>query len=206
MNNEKNGANFENEEIETAADTVTAQEKEKPAGEKPEKATKKKKEKADDAAKKLIADLIAENEKQKSELAEQKDMYLRVLAEYENFRRRTADEKSKIYSDTTAEVVEKFLPVLDNLEHAAVCSTDSDADSAIRQGVELVLRSFREILEKLGVSEIPALGETFDPNIHNAVMREDDPEKGESEITAVFQKGYKLSNKVIRYSMVKVAN
>ncbi|MBR5552936.1 MAG: nucleotide exchange factor GrpE [Clostridia bacterium] len=206
MNNEKNGANFENEEIETAADTATAQEKEKPAEEKPEKATKKKKEKNDDAAKKLIADLLSENEKQKAELAEQKDMYLRVLAEYENFRRRTADEKSKIYSDTTAEVVEKFLPVLDNLEHAAACSTDTDADSAIRQGVELVLRSFREILEKLGVSEIPALGETFDPNIHNAVMREDDPEKGESEITAVFQKGYKLSNKVIRYSMVKVAN
>ena len=206
MNNEKNGANFENEEIETAADTASAQETEKPAEEKPEKATKKKKEKNDDAAKKLIADLLSENEKQKSELAEQKDMYLRVLAEYENFRRRTADEKSKIYSDTTAEVVEKFLPVLDNLEHAAACSADTDADSAIRQGVELVLRSFREILEKLGVSEIPALGETFDPNIHNAVMREDDPEKGESEITAVFQKGYKLSNKVIRYSMVKVAN
>ena len=206
MNNEKNGANFENEEIETAAAPASAQEKEKPAEEKPEKATKKKKEKNDDAAKKLIADLLSENEKQKAELAEQKDMYLRVLAEYENFRRRTADEKSKIYSDTTAEVVEKFLPVLDNLEHAAACSADTDADSAIRQGVELVLRSFREILEKLGVSEIPALGETFDPNIHNAVMREDDPEKGESEITAVFQKGYKLSNKVIRYSMVKVAN
>ena len=206
MNNEKNGANFENEEIETAADTASAQATEKPAEEKPEKATKKKKEKNDDAAKKLIADLLSENEKQKAELAEQKDMYLRVLAEYENFRRRTADEKSKIYSDTTAEVVEKFLPVLDNLEHAAACSADTDADSAIRQGVELVLRSFREILEKLGVSEIPALGETFDPNIHNAVMREDDPEKGESEITAVFQKGYKLSNKVIRYSMVKVAN
>ena len=206
MNNEKNGANFENEEIETAADTATPQKKEKPAEEKPENATKKKKEKNDDAAKKLIADLLSENEKQKAELAEQKDMYLRVLAEYENFRRRTADEKSKIYSDTTAEVVEKFLPVLDNLEHAAACSADTDADSAIRQGVELVLRSFREILEKLGVSEIPALGETFDPNIHNAVMREDDPEKGESEITAVFQKGYKLSNKVIRYSMVKVAN
>ena len=206
MNNEKNGANFENEEIETAADTASAQETEKPAEEKPEKATKKKKEKNDDAAKKLIADLLSENEKQKAELAEQKDMYLRVLAEYENFRRRTADEKSKIYSDTTAEVVEKFLPVLDNLEHAAACSADTDADSAIRQGVELVLRSFREILEKLGVSEIPALGETFDPNIHNAVMREDDPEKGESEITAVFQKGYKLSNKVIGYSMVKVAN
>ena len=150
MNNEKNGANFENEEIETAADTVTAQEKEKPAEEKLEKATKKKKEKNDDAAKKLIADLLSENEKQKAELSEQKDMYLRVLAEYENFRRRTADEKSKIYSDTTAEVVEKFLPVLDNLEHAAACSADTDADSAIRQGVELVHQNL--VIDALGLA------------------------------------------------------
>lgn len=206
MNNEKNGANLENEEIKAAADTAPAQETEKPAEEKTAKTAKKKKDKNDEAAKKLIADLLSENEKQKAEFAEQKDMYLRVLAEYENFRRRTAEEKSKIYSDTTAEVVEKFLPVLDNLEHAAGCATDSEADSAIRQGVELVLRSFCDILEKLGISEIPALGETFDPNIHNAVMREDNPDKGENEITEVFQKGYKLGNKVIRYSMVKVAN
>ena len=205
MNNEQNGAAFENEEIANAADTVSTQE-EAPADEKAAKTVKKKKDKNDEAAKKLIADLLSENEKQKTELAEQKDMYLRVLAEYENFRRRTAEEKGKIYSDTTAEVVEKFLPVLDNLEHAAGCATGSDADSAIRQGVELVLRSFRDILEKLGVSEIPALGETFDPNVHNAVMREDNPDKGENEITEVFQKGYKLQNKVIRYSMVKVAN
>ncbi len=179
---------------------------EAPAEEKTEKSTKKKKEKNDAAAKKLIAELLEENENLKKEQAEQKDMYLRVLAEYENFRRRTAEEKTKIYSDTTAEVVEKFLPILDNLGHAAGCSTDSDADSAIKQGVELVLRSFTDILEKLGVSEIPALGETFDPNLHNAVMREDAPDKGENEITEVFQKGYKIGNKVIRYSMVKVAN
>ena len=204
MNNEKNSADLEKEEVE-AEKTASAQENESPAEEKTAKGTKKKN-KNDEAAKKLIADLLSENEKQKAELAEQKDMYLRVLAEYENFRRRTAEEKSKIYSDATSEAVEKFLPVLDNLEHAAGCTAESDADSAIRQGVELVLRSFRDILEKLGVSEIPALGETFDPNIHNAVMREDNPDKGENEITEVFQKGYKLGNKVIRYSMVKVAN
>ena len=205
MNNEKNCA-VENEEVTTAQEECTPQESEKCTEEKKEKTCKKKKDKNDEAAKKLIADLLAENEKQKAELAEQKDMYLRVLAEYENFRRRTAGEKTQIYSDTTAEVVEKFLPVLDNLEYATGCATESDADSAIRQGVELVLRSFKDILEKLGISEIPALGETFDPNVHNAVMREDNPDKGENEITEVFQKGYKLGNKVIRYSMVKVAN
>ena len=205
MNNEKDCA-VENEEVEAAQEECTPQESEKCTEEKKEKTCKKKKDKNDEAAKKLIADLLAENEKQKAELAEQKDMYLRVLAEYENFRRRTASEKTQIYSDTTAEVVEKFLPVLDNLEYATGCSAESDADSAIRQGVELVLRSFRDILEKLGVSEINALGETFDPNVHNAVMREDNPDKGENEITEVFQKGYKLGNKVIRYSMVKVAN
>ena len=174
--------------------------------EKAEKGTKKKKEKNDAAAKKLIAELLEENENLKKEQADQKDMYLRLLAEYENFRRRTAEEKTKIYSDTTAEVVEKFLPVLDNLGYAAGCSADSDADSAIKKGVDLVLRSFTDTLEKLGVSEIPSLGETFDPNVHNAVMREDNPDKGENEITEVFQKGYKIGNKVIRYSMVKVAN
>lgn len=206
MNNEQNGATIENEELTMEVETENVAEEKQEKEEKTAKTCKKKKDKNDEAAKKLIADLLAENEKQKAELAEQKDMYLRTLAEYENFRRRTATEKTQIYSDTTAEVVEKFLPVLDNLEYAAGCATESDADSAIRQGVELVLRSFRDILEKLGIAEIPALGETFDPNVHNAVMREDNPDKGENEITEVFQKGYKLGNKVIRYSMVKVAN
>lgn len=166
----------------------------------------KKKTKNDDAAKKLLAEYLEENENLKKQLEEQKDTYLRVLAEYDNFRKRTASEKSSIYSDTRNEVIEKFLPVLDNLERAAECKVESEAENAVLAGVEMVLKSFREILEKLGVSEIPALGEKFDPNLHNAVMKEDDPEKGENEITAVFQKGYKTETKVIRYSMVKVAN
>ncbi len=181
-----------------------ATDKKEPEAEKPEAAKKKKKN--DDAAKKLLAEYLEENDKLKAELSEQKDMHLRLMAEYENFRKRTASEKSAIYSDTTAEVVEKFLPVLDNLERAAGCSTETEGDSAIRQGVEMVLRSFNDIFEKLGVSEIPALGEQFDPNVHNAVMKEDNPEKGENEITEVFQKGYRIGDKIIRYSMVKVAN
>lgn len=166
----------------------------------------KKKTKNDDAAKKLLAEYLEENENLKKQLDEQKDMHLRLLAEYDNFRKRTASEKSQIYSDTSNEVIEKFLPVLDNLERAAECKAETDAENAVLAGVEMVLKSFREILDKLGVSEISALGEKFDPNLHNAVMKEDDPEKGENEITAVFQKGYKTETKVIRYSMVKVAN
>lgn len=168
--------------------------------------SKKKKEKNDEAAKKLIAEMLEENDKIKKELAEQKDIYIRTLAEYDNYRKRTAAEKSKIYSDSVADTVEKMLPVLDNLERAVSCPAENDDAKAIRSGVELVLRSFKETLEKLDVSEIPALGETFDPNLHNAVMREDNPEKGEGEITEVFSKGYRIGNKVIRYSMVKVAN
>ena len=170
------------------------------------KSCKKKKDKNDEAAKKLIAELLEENEKLKAELSSQKDAQLRLMAEYDNFRKRTASEKSQIYTDSTADAVEKFLPVIDNLERAATCEAQTDEGKAIKAGVELVLRSFAETLEKMGVSEIPALGEKFDPNMHNAVMQEDDPDKSESEITEVFQKGYKIGNKVIRYSMVKVAN
>ena len=160
----------------------------------------------EEAAREALAEALAETDKLKKELAEKEDRYLRTLAEYDNFRKRSASEKSAIYSDTTAEVVEKFLPVLDNLERAVGCETENDTAKAIRDGVEMVIKSFRETLEKLGVSEIEAEGKTFDPALHHAVMKEEDPEKGENEITAVFQKGYMLGSKVIRYAMVKVAN
>lgn len=181
-------------------------EKASSAEEKSSKCQKKKKDKNDDAAKKLIAELLEENEKLKKELEAAKDTQLRLMAEYDNFRKRTASEKSQIYADTTADTVEKFLPVLDNLERAATFEAQTDEGKAIKSGVELVLRSFADTFEKMGVSEIPSLGEKFDPNFHNAVMQETNEEKGENEITEVFQKGYKMGNKVIRYSMVKVAN
>ncbi len=174
--------------------------------EKCQKGAKKKKDKNDEAAKKLIAELLEENEKLKKELEAVKDAQLRLMAEYDNFRKRTASEKTQIYTDSTSDAVEKFLPVIDNLERAVICEAQTDEGKAIKSGVELVLRSFADTFEKMGVSEIPALGETFDPNFHNAVMQEENPDKGENEIVEVFQKGYKMGNKVIRYSMVKVAN
>lgn len=158
------------------------------------------------AEKKALAEALCEKEKLQKELDEKNDMYLRTLAEYDNFRKRSANEKSAVYSDTVVETVEKFLPVLDNLERAVACEAEGESAAAVKAGVEMILKSFRETLEKLGVSEIEAQGATFDPTWHHAVMKEEDPEKGESEITAVFQKGYKLGSKVIRYAMVKVAN
>ncbi len=159
-----------------------------------------------DISKKLLAEATAERDSLKAELAEQKDMYLRILAEYENYRNRTAAEKSKAYSDSVADTVAKFLPVLDNLDRACAFGAGDGQDESIKAGVEMIRKSFIDILEKLGVSEIPSQGEQFDPALHNAIMKEDNPDIGENVITEVFQKGYKLGDKVIRYAMVKVAN
>ena len=131
------------------------------------------------------------------------DKYLRVCAEYDNFRRRSQKEREALYSDVRADVVNKFLPVFDNLERALKQSTE---DEAYRKGVEMIMTQFVTTLEKLGVEAIECLGQTFDPNFHNAVMHVDDEEKGENEIVEEFQKGFKMGDKVIRFSVVKVAN
>ena len=130
------------------------------------------------------------------------EKYMRMLAEYDNFRKRSAKEREGVYSDACADVLMSVLPVLDNLERAESCK---DAEG-LSKGLELTLKSFRETLEKLGVHEIEAVGKTFDPNLHNAVMHEDNEQYGESEITEVLMKGYTKGDKVIRYAMVKVAN
>ncbi len=131
------------------------------------------------------------------------DRYLRVCAEYDNFRRRSQKEKDSLYGDVKAAAVTQFLPVYDNLERALKQGTE---DEAYRKGVEMIMTQFNTTLEKLGVTPIECLGEKFDPKLHNAVMHVDDEEKGENEIVEVFQKGFKLGDKVIRFSMVKVAN
>ena len=131
------------------------------------------------------------------------DKYLRVCAEYDNFRKRTAKEKDALYGDIRSNVVSSFLPVYDNLTRALEAKTE---DEAYRKGVEMIMTQFNQTLEKLGVTEIPALGEKFNPEFHNAVMHVDDETKGENEIVEVFQKGFKLGDKIIRASMVKVAN
>ena len=131
------------------------------------------------------------------------DRYLRVCAEYDNFRRRSQKEKDNLYGDVKAATVTQFLPVYDNLERALKQGTE---DEAYRKGVEMIMTQFNTTLEKLGVTPIECLGEKFDPALHNAVMHGEDEEKGENEIVEVFQKGFKLGDKVIRFAMVKVAN
>ena len=139
----------------------------------------------------------------KAELAGEKDKYLRLLAEYDNYRKRSARERDNIYADVKADTLTKLLPVYDNLERALRHPT---ADEAYRKGVEMTLNQYLETLKALGVTPIDALGQTFDPAVHNAVMHIEDPEKGEQEIVQEFQKGFKMGDKVIRFSMVQVAN
>ena len=131
------------------------------------------------------------------------DRYLRLCAEYDNFRKRSQKEKDALYGDVKANAVSAFLPVYDNLERALKQGTE---DEAYRKGVEMIMTQFCTTLEKLGVTPIECQGEKFDPALHNAVMHVEDEEKGENEIVEVFQKGFKLGDKVIRFAMVKVAN
>ena len=137
-----------------------------------------------------------------AKLAEENDKYMRMMAEYDNFRKRVTKEKESIYGDSLCDTAAQLLPVLDNLERALDAETDKE--SGMYKGVEMVMKQCAEIFAKLGIEEIEALGKEFDANVHNAVMQDSDPDKGENEITAVFQKGYKRGEKVLRYAAVKV--
>lgn len=139
----------------------------------------------------------------KKELAEQKEAYLRLAAEYDNFRKRSAKEKDEIYPNAKAEVVAKFLPVFDNLERALQQAT---ADEAYKKGVEMTMTGLREVMKALGVEEFGEAGEPFDPNRHNAVMHTEDKALGENTVSQVFAKGFRVGEKVIRFAMVQVAN
>ena len=144
----------------------------------------------------------AEDEKDRL-LAEAADKYLRLCAEYDNYRKRTAKEKDNAWSQAKAQTVAAFLPVYDNLERALKQKT---ADEAYKKGVELTMKGLQDALANLGVEVIPALGETFDPNRHNAVMHVEDENAEENTIVEVFQQGFLCGEKVIRFAMVKVAN
>ena len=125
------------------------------------------------------------------------------MAEYDNFRKRSAKERENTYADVRADTVVKFLPVYDNLVRALAQATE---DEAYRKGVEMIMAQLEEILAKLGVEAIPAVGEVFDPKLHNAVMHVEDESCGEGIIVEEFQKGFRMGDKIIRFSMVKVAN
>ena len=137
------------------------------------------------------------------QLAQQEDRFLRLAAEYDNYRKRTAKEKEALWNDAKADTAIAFLPVYDNLERALKQPT---ADEAYKKGVEMTMNQLKEIFTKLGITEIPALGENFDPNLHNAVMHVEDETLGENVVAEVFQAGFQLGEKVIRFAMVKVAN
>lgn len=155
--------------------------------------------------KKKLKKAEAEIEKLTAELSEEQEKYMRLYAEYDNFRKRSAKEREGVYADAYCDALVQILPILDTLERAAQFSTE-DAESAMAKGLELTLKSFVETMNKMGVYEIEALGKEFDPNFHNAVMHVDDESVGENVVVEVFMKGYKRGDKVLRHSMVKVAN
>lgn len=136
-------------------------------------------------------------------LAEKEKQYQYLAAEYDNFRRRSAKEKTEAYSKAKADAALAFLPVYDNLQRALAAPC---GDEAYAKGVEMTMTQLKQVLEKLGITEIDALGQPFDPNLHNAVMHVEDDSVGESTVVEVFQTGFKMGDKVIRFAMVKVAN
>ena len=139
----------------------------------------------------------------KKELEDVTDRYKRILAEFENHKKRSQKERNLLYNSVLADVVEAVLPVMDNLENATKAPTQ---DEEYKKGVELVLKQFKDVLKSKGVEEIKTEGETFDPALHEAVSSIQDDNLGEKEIATEYRKGYKIGNKVIRHSMVVVAN
>ena len=136
-------------------------------------------------------------------LAQEHDSYLRLAEEYDNYRKRSQKEKDNLYTEIRSETVEKFLPVYDNLERALAQETQ---DAAFKKGVEMTMNQLVSVMEKLGVESFGAAGDHFDPQLHNAVMHIEDESLGENVIAEVFQKGFKVGEKVVRFAMVKVAN
>lgn len=187
---EKTAMNEENA-VEYEAAQETAAESEKNV-----KADKKKAKKADAEIAELKKALEASNEALRAE----EDKYLRMMAEYDNFRKRSVKEKEGVYADAYADCIANLLPILDNLERAS----KSDNFEAVKKGLEMTTKAFSDALDKMGVTEIET--ETFDPNLHNAVMHVEDEQYADGAIVEVFQKGYAKGDKVIRYAMVSVAN
>ena len=184
------------EEIKEEVKTQPEKAEEKSAGKKEDKKASKKDSKPTEEKKE-------EQSSPAEELKGANDRYLRLLAEYDNYRKRSQKEKDSLYADIKSDTVAKFLPVYDNLVRALAQTTE---DEAYRRGVEMIMTQFNTTLEKLGATRIECLGQKFDPSLHNAVMHVEDEEKGENEIVEVFQDGFMMGEKVIRFAMVKVAN
>ncbi|WP_297979108.1 nucleotide exchange factor GrpE [uncultured Oscillibacter sp.] len=192
------------EEVEEAQ-TVSEQETAEAAApeetpEKTEKKAKKKKEKGYT----FTREQVEQMELAAKQLESVKDQFVRLTAEYENYRKRTAKEKDSLYQDARADTIREFLAVYDNLERA--CAAEGDDDSPHKKGLIMIFHQYQEILKKLGVEEIQAQGQPFDPEAMNAVMHVDDENLGENVVAQVFQAGFRLGDKVVRHAIVQVAN
>ena len=170
-------------------------------------AKKKENKAAEETAEQVVEEVIQEEAVEVNPFEEkynaEHDSYLRLAADYDNFRKRTIKEKEQSYGNGKADAVEKMLPVYDNLERALAQQT---TDEAYKKGVEMTMNQLVSILNGLGVEIFGNVGDAFDPNIHNAVMHTEDAEVEENTITQVFQKGFKIGDKVVRFAMVQVAN
>ena len=161
--------------------------------------------------KKIDAEVTEETEETAEEkveaaVSEYKDKLLRLTAEFDNFRKRTQKEKESLFSDGMQDALCAFLPFVDNMERFMEAAMEEAEDSPLRQGLEKVLKQLYDILKSLKVEVIPAVGEKFNPNVHNAVMHIEDDKIDAETVVEEFQKGYKMGDKVLRFSMVKVAN
>jgi len=151
--------------------------------------------------------IVEESEDLEKKLIEAVENSRRIAAEYYNYRERTTKEKASMYDDGVRGTIDRLLPVVDNFERAVSVQKDKEsADDSFFKGIEMILKQLKEILVAIGVEEIPAVGEKFDPNLHSAVSHIDDESYGEGEVTVEMMKGYKFKEKVIRHSMVQVAN
>ena len=184
------------------AETTEEQTAQTPETEEKSKGGKKKKEKEKTYT--LTQQQMEAAELAAKQLESVKDQFVRLTAEYDNYRKRTTKEKDGIYQDAKADTIRAFLDVYDNLERAA--ATEGDDDSPHKKGLVMIFHQYQEILKKLGVTEMEALGQPFDPEKHNAVMHIDDENLGENVVAQVFQAGFSMGDKVIRHAIVQVAN
>lgn len=186
------------EPVETGEEASEVKEEQKPADEETAGTAKDKK--------KGIFKKMEEPDKRDELIEELKDKNARLMAEFENFRKRNEKEKAAMFEVGSKSVIEKMLPVLDNFERGFKTLSEEDKETPFAQGMELVYKQLVSSLEEIGVKPIEAVGKEFDPNLHNAVMHEDNDEVGENIVVEEFQKGYTYRDSVVRFSMVKVAN
>ena len=221
MTEESNKIEIENEMAEAAAEAEKAEARETEseisdigediAGDEAEKSdeaesTVNEEQEKTNESEEAAAEAEEKPDKKDQKIAELNDRYVRLFAEFDNFRKRSEAEKSGMFAEGERTVLLKILPLIDNFERALSTIPENEKGTAFADGIEKVYRAFADQLKRLGVTEIEALGKEFDANLHNAVMHIEDEEQGENIIVEEFQKGYMFGDKVLRYSMVKVAN